>query len=48
MREKKPKPRLSVPDYCDVETVKDDEGKAIWPAPEAAMEEARAFIKEWY
>lgn len=47
MGEKKPKPRLHVPDYCEVETVKDDEGNTIWPAAAAAMEKARSFIREW-
>jgi hypothetical protein len=47
MRGKKPKPRLHVPDYCEVDTVKDGEGKTIWPAPVAAMDEARALIREW-
>jgi hypothetical protein len=48
MREKKPKPRLQVRNYCEVETVTDDKGNAVWPAPTTAMEEARAFISEWY
>jgi hypothetical protein len=49
MREKKskPKPRLHVPDYCEVETVKSDDGTMVWPAAAAAMEEARTFIREW-
>lgn len=47
---KKPKtrPRLAVPDYCDVEPRRDDAGRIIWPAPANAIEEARTFIKEWY
>ncbi|ERF75263.1 hypothetical protein EPUS_00055 [Endocarpon pusillum Z07020] len=45
MKEKKLKPRLHVPDYCEVETVKDEGGKTIWPAPADAMERARAFIR---
>ncbi|EXJ57508.1 hypothetical protein A1O7_07856 [Cladophialophora yegresii CBS 114405] len=40
------KPRPKVPDYCDVEVRHDDRGEPIWPAPEDAMEQARAFIKE--
>ncbi|EXJ86821.1 hypothetical protein A1O3_03775 [Capronia epimyces CBS 606.96] len=40
------KARVKLPDYCDVEPRRDASGKAIWPAPEAAMEGARAFIKE--
>ena len=35
-------------DYCDVEMVKDSDGYIIWPATEAAMENARAFLREWY
>ena len=35
-------------DYCDVETVKDSDGSIVWPAPEEAMEKARAFLREWY
>jgi nanoRNase/pAp phosphatase (c-di-AMP/oligoRNAs hydrolase) len=42
----KAKPRPKVPDYCDVEPLRDDSGNDIWPAPQKAMDEARAFIKE--
>lgn len=48
MKERKAKPRLRVPDYCEVETVKDEKGEIVWPAPTAAIENARAFIREWY
>ena len=40
------KPKPKVPDYCDVETLKDEHGNPIWPAPEEAIEKARAFIRE--
>ncbi|EXJ67686.1 uncharacterized protein A1O5_09032 [Cladophialophora psammophila CBS 110553] len=40
------KARPQLPDYCDVEPRRDDTGKPIWPAPAAAMGDARAFIKE--
>ncbi|EHY53722.1 hypothetical protein HRR83_003938 [Exophiala dermatitidis] len=40
------KPRPQVPDYCDIEPQHDESGKAIWPAPQAALEQAREFIKE--
>ncbi|KAJ9503296.1 hypothetical protein LTR99_006842 [Exophiala xenobiotica] len=40
------KPRPKVPDYCDVEPKRNENGKPIWPAPEEAMEKARALIKE--
>jgi hypothetical protein len=42
---KKPKPK--VPDYCDVEPQRDEQGEVIWPAAKEAMEEAREFIKDW-
>lgn len=42
------KPREKLPDYCDVQPLQDEHGDAIWPAPLHAMQEARAFIKEWY
>jgi hypothetical protein len=42
------KPRPKVPDYCDVEPRRDAQGRIIWPAPEADMEQAREFIREWY
>jgi hypothetical protein len=48
MKEKKAKPRLHVPDYCEVDTIKDNEGNPIWPAPISAIDKARAFIKDWY
>lgn len=44
----KTKPRPSVPDYCDVEPQRNDKGDVVWPAHSDAIEEARAFIKEWY
>lgn len=47
MKEKVKKPRLKVRDYWDVETVKNNAGETIWPAPVADMEKARAFIREW-
>jgi hypothetical protein len=42
------KPRPKVPDYCDVEPRRDEEGQVIWPAAKEAMEQARDFIREWY
>ena len=41
------KPREKLPDYCDVKPKQDDSGNVIWPAPKAALDKARAFIKEW-
>jgi hypothetical protein len=41
------KARPKVPDYCDAEPRRDDGGEIIWPAPEADIEQARAFITEW-
>ena len=41
------KPRPKVPDYCDVEPERDGHGNGIWPAPEEAVEKARAFLREW-
>jgi len=40
--------RPKLPDYCDVEPKRDGNDQPIWPAAQEAMEEARAFIKEWY
>ncbi|KIV79824.1 hypothetical protein PV11_07371 [Exophiala sideris] len=40
------KPRLKLPDYCDVEPERDENGIAIWPAPQVAIDQARALIKE--
>lgn len=34
------------PDYCDVETRKDESGNSIWPAPAKNLDDARTFIKE--
>lgn len=42
------KPREKLPDYCDVKPKQDDSGEVIWPAPKAVLDQARAFIKEWY
>ena len=42
------KPKPKVPDYCDVEPQRDANGQAIWPADAAAIEQARAWIREWY
>ena len=39
--------QIEVPDYCDVEPVKDEDGSIIWPAPRQAIEEARGFLREW-
>ena len=39
-RQKEPEP-----DYCDLETRKDENGADMWPAPANAIEDARAFIK---
>lgn len=41
------KPRPQVPDYCDAEPKRDGRGEVVWPAPAAAMEEAREFIRQW-
>ena len=41
-----PKPKLKLPNYCDVEPQRDQKGKAIWPAPEQAISSARDLIKE--
>jgi nanoRNase/pAp phosphatase (c-di-AMP/oligoRNAs hydrolase) len=40
------KPKLKLPDYCDVELKHDKHGSVIWPATEDALEAARAFIRE--
>ncbi|KAI1629215.1 hypothetical protein EDD37DRAFT_644976 [Exophiala viscosa] len=40
------KPRLKLPDYCDVAPKRDADGSAIWPAPQEAINQARALIKE--
>ena len=39
--------QIEVPDYCDVELVKDHDNTPIWPAPRQAMEDARSFLREW-
>ncbi len=44
----KAKPRPAVPDYCDVEPLRNEDGAVIWPAASNAIEEAREFIREWY
>ncbi|EXJ87871.1 hypothetical protein A1O1_04798 [Capronia coronata CBS 617.96] len=46
MRGMKRSTNPKLPDYCDIEPRRDDSGKTVWPAPEAALEGARAFIKE--
>jgi DHH family len=33
------------PDYCDAECVRDEYGGVIWPAPEVAIDKARAFLR---
>jgi len=45
-RSKKPRPQ--VPDYHLTPSRKNDDGSAIWPAPEEQIERAREFILEWY
>ncbi|KAI4224428.1 MAG: hypothetical protein LQ349_007246 [Xanthoria aureola] len=35
-----------VPDYCDIQTRKDDNGSILWPASLEAIEVARQYIKE--
>lgn len=40
--------REAEPDYCDAQCYKDENDSIIWPASQAAMESARAFLEEWY
>ena len=40
--------RPAVPDYCDVEPRRDENGTVLWPAAREAIAKARAFITEWY
>ncbi|KAJ9642000.1 hypothetical protein H2199_005215 [Coniosporium tulheliwenetii] len=40
------KPRPEVPDYHLTPSLRDDDGKIIWPAPKDKMEEARRVIAE--
>jgi hypothetical protein len=41
------KQKIKVPDYeTSHEPVQDENGEIIWPAPEAEMEAARAFIRK--
>ena len=35
-------------EYCDTPPRKDDEGNILWPAHSKAIEDARAFLREWY
>ena len=35
-----------VPDYTDVEPLRDEQDNPIWPAPADAMDKARAFLKQ--
>ena len=44
---KKKRRQAEVPDYCDVDPVKDEDGGIIWPAPQEAIEKARGFLREW-
>ena len=39
--------REQLPDYCDVEPRRDDNGAIIWPAPEKSIDDAREFLREW-
>jgi hypothetical protein len=39
--------RIDIPDYHLTESVLDENGDAIWPAPKIQMEQARALITEW-
>jgi hypothetical protein len=41
------KARPKVPEYCDVEPKRDDDGAIVWPAPKDDVEQAQAFITEW-
>lgn len=40
------KEKPKVPDYTDVDPIKDDDGNPIWPAPEADIARARSFLRE--
>ncbi len=40
--------REQIPEYCDVQPRKDDQGVILWPASQSAIEDAQAFLKEWY
>jgi hypothetical protein len=39
---------IKVQDYCDVQPKRDQNGNAIWPAPESQMDAARDFLTNWY
>ncbi|MCJ1287370.1 hypothetical protein MMC26_006719 [Xylographa opegraphella] len=43
---KSKRPRESIADYCDVEPRRDVRDGIIWPAPEEAMDAARAFLRK--
>lgn len=34
-------------DYCDVQSVKDENDNLVWPAPRSQMKAAGQFLKEW-
>jgi hypothetical protein len=44
---KSKKIREKLPEYCAVETRKAGDGSIVWPAPEQAIEAARAFLRKW-
>ena len=40
--------QLRVPEYCDVEPQRASDGSIVWPAPQESIDEAKAFLREWY
>lgn len=39
--------RVKEADYCDTPVVKDEHDDIVWPAPQAQIDAARGFIREW-
>ena len=42
------KEKEPLPDYCDVEPRRAENGSILWPAAPEAMEKSRDFLKEWW
>lgn len=45
---KKAKPQVSVPEYHETPSIKEEDGTIQWPAPKGQMDRAREIILDWF
>jgi hypothetical protein len=45
---KRPKSQVSVPEYHETPSIKEEDGTIQWPAPKGQMDRAREIILDWF